>query len=291
MPDTNYPPFESGALAIPRQLNRWLDKNPQGGPLRRVDTYITLPVFSVADTWIGYSDIVTSFNFECAYNFSLTLNYIVPANPNYVLCVSYRVGNTVTRYMLWDATGSEMNRDIPMYAGQPIKKNFRFEVWNTSQGAVSQATEFKFYTSKLGSIDYRFGADYALATDGGQVTNFNATVAVAGSIVVSGAGETLVNGTYAPRITNQWLSPTEEFILIRTLVGSFNPSRYIYSIRVYVGNRTLYGVAPATALPIDSLTWAISTYGTSPAPTTSQPSAASFSVPVTFQSNAVSTTN
>jgi hypothetical protein len=288
MPDTNYPPFESGALAIPRQLNRWLDKNPQGGPLRRVDTYIILPVFSAIDSWNGYSDIVTSFNFETQNNFSLKSGYTVPTNPNYVLCVSYRVGNIVTRYMLWDATGSEMNRDIPMYTGQPLKKNFRFEVWNTSQGAASQSTALTFYTSKLGSIDYRFGADYALATNDGQVTNFNAAITTAGNIVVSGAGTSGANGLYTVRINNQWINSTGEYLIIR---ASVPPTGYwTWRILVYANNHTLY-TAIHTNAAIDSITWSLSAYGDSPAPTTNQTATADFLVPMTFPTNAVSTTN
>ena len=180
MPEQTYPPYVSGALTVPRQLNRWLDINPQNGFLSRTSTVITLPVFTTENSWNGYSNIVSSFNIESPNAISLK-PFTAPSDPNYVLCVSYRIGNVVTRYMIWDATGSVMSQTIPFYVGQPLKKNFRFEVWNTSQGAVSQATEFKFYTSKLGSIDYRFGADYALATDGGQITAF--TVSTSASSV------------------------------------------------------------------------------------------------------------
>ncbi len=73
MPDNIYPPYpdDTGALVIPRQLERWIDINPQGGALRKAGTYITLPAFSEAATWNGFSDIVASFNYEANHSFVL----------------------------------------------------------------------------------------------------------------------------------------------------------------------------------------------------------------------------
>lgn len=171
MPEPIYPPPANEQITQPRQLNRWLDKNPQGGSLRRVGKYITLPVFSAANVWGGWSQIVTSFNFEAPSNFSLKA-IVPPTNPNYVLCVSYRVGVAVTRYLLWDATGSNFDFDLTTYTGQPILKNFRLEVWDTSQGAASEATAQVFYTSVLGIKDYMWGSDSTLQATGAQITDF-----------------------------------------------------------------------------------------------------------------------
>ena len=192
MPDNTYPPFggNAGAFTVPRQLNRWLDVNPQGGALRRCQTTITLPAFTAADEWNGYSDIVTSFNFEAPNNFSLTYPFSVPTSPNYVLCVSYRVGTVVARYLLWDATGSNLNQDITPYTGQPLPKNIRLEVWNTSHGASSQATDIVFMTSKLQNVDYRYGSDAALVGNDGQITAFE------DSVMTSGVSNPL--GTFDP---------------------------------------------------------------------------------------------
>jgi len=191
--------------------------------------------------------------------------------------------------MIWDATGSVMSQTISFYTGQPLKKNFRFEIWNTSQGVASQATAVTIYTSKAGTVDYRWGDDTTLVGNDGQITNFNATVSVVGSIIVAGAGEPLANGVYVPRvISNQWISPTGDFILFKTPTSGSNA---LYSIRLFTNNNVLYIVTPPTSLPIGSLTWALSTFGTAPAPTTTQPSVASFNVPVTFPTTSVSTTN
>lgn len=172
MPEQSHPPYVSGGLSIPRQLQRWLDTNPQNGPLKRTETFFNLPSFNVGNVWNRYSDIVLAYNIESPNNISLK-NYFIPTSPTYVMCVSYRVGGVVTRYMLWDAVGSNMNQIIPLYTGQKLLKNFRFEVWNTSQGASSQLTDMVFYTSKRGNIDYRYGTDSALANPDPTVVLFS----------------------------------------------------------------------------------------------------------------------
>ena len=173
--EPSHPPYAAGALTIPRTLIRWLDVNPQNGSLTRTQTYITLPPFAVGNTWNGYSDIVASFNCESPNAFSFTgLLSEVPANPNYTLCVSYRIGGVVTRYILWLGAGSVLNMAIPMYSNQPIKKNFRFEIWNTKQGAVSQTEGISFYTTVSGGQDYRYGVDGALVVSDAENTSFAA---------------------------------------------------------------------------------------------------------------------
>lgn len=165
MPDNNYPPFatDTGALIIPRQLDRWIDINPQGGALRRCQTYITLPAFSRAVAWRGYSDIVAAFNYSSPNNFSLK-TFTAPTSPNYTLCISYTNSDkTVVRYKLWAAiSGEEIPWEIPLYANQPIKKNFRLEVWSTNVASVIQTSSVNLYTSVLQNIDYRFGSDTSL---------------------------------------------------------------------------------------------------------------------------------
>jgi hypothetical protein len=175
MPDILSPPFVSTAIIQPRQLNRWLDINPQGGPLGRTQTFITLPSFNVAYTWKGYSEIVAAFNFEGPNNFSLTsLKTELPISPNYFLCIMWSDSNlSVYRYSLWSGVGEVIYFNIPVYTGQKIGKNFRFEVWSTATGnpAINGAS-INFYTSVLGIYDYRFGVDSALVSSDPIVTNF-----------------------------------------------------------------------------------------------------------------------
>jgi len=199
------PPIsDTGAWTWPRTLQRWLDINPVT-KLTRTSTYIVLPNFTTLNTWNGYSDIVASFNCEAPNNFSLsgTLSQ-VPLSVNYALCISYRVGSVVTRYLLWDAQGSKFNQTIPLYVGQPIKKNSRFEVWNTSQGVCSQATAVSFYTTKLGPQDYRYSGDTLLKICDAINTAFSSSLVnttPTGVVQVTGAGDTDVNGIYNARGT------------------------------------------------------------------------------------------
>lgn len=175
MPEPLHPPYASTATFQPRQLNRWLDINSQNGPLGRIQTFVTLPSFSVNFTWLGYSDIVAAYNFEVTNNFSLRNNITIPTNPNYTLCVMWKdsLGN-VHRYSLWRAVGNVIFPTIPVYEGQLIKKNFRFEIWSTPSIPVVNLTPINFYTSVLGILDYRYGVDSALGTTDGLVTNFSA---------------------------------------------------------------------------------------------------------------------
>ena len=194
-PLTPPPSNDYGALTWPRQLQRWLDDNP-AGPLTRISTFIQLPIFNQgASTWNGYSDIVVSFNFEGPNNFSLKT--IVPQVTNYALCISYQVKGVVTRYLIWDAIGSNLPGTQILYTGQPIKKNFRLEIWNTSQGIASEANGYTFYTSKLGGIDYRWGNDTILvSSDIPPCTNFKDVF----------SGET--NLPLFPNVIADWLATT-----------------------------------------------------------------------------------
>lgn len=175
MPLPPAPPFSAGALTVPRQLNRWLDVNPQGGALTRTRGFIQLPQFTVNVTWLGYSDIVAAFNFEGPNNFSLQNSTAFPISPFYFLCIMWDdEEHNVHRYAMWKGVGEVIGFDVPLYSGQVIKKNFRFEVWSTSTSQmVISSIGIQFYTSVLGDQDYRWGNDFALVSTVGLVTNFN----------------------------------------------------------------------------------------------------------------------
>lgn len=170
------PQSDTGALTYPRTLQRWLDDNPVS-KLTRVSTFINLPVFQQTDSsWNGYTDIVYAYNFEGPNNFSLK-PFKAPSKPNYSLCVSWNFAATgqVVRYVLWLGVGATSPLQAPMYSGQPILKNFRFEIWNTSAEVVSNITPVQFFTSKLGGQDYRWAVDYTLVANDPQVNQFNNT--------------------------------------------------------------------------------------------------------------------
>ena len=172
MPQQPSPPFVSGALTDPRELQRWLDVNPQGGGLRRIQEYLTLPAFSQAVTWRGYSEIVAAFNYEGPNNFSLT-PFSVPVNPNYALAIMWRDINNVThRYWLWMGVGEKIYFPQVLYTQQVIKKNFRFEVWSTNSSPAVQVLPLTFYTSVLGNYDYQWMLDTSLVNNDPEVINF-----------------------------------------------------------------------------------------------------------------------
>lgn len=167
------PTDEAGAITQPRQLQRWLDINPVS-QLTRTQAYITIPSFSIANTWMGYSTIVATYNFEGPNNFSLkALTGLLPTTPNYLLCVMWIDGSGNThRYALWTGVGEVMPFAEVLYTGQLIKKNFRLEVWSTDNTPLVQVLPINLYTSVLGNVDYRYGSDFVLVGNDGEQTNF-----------------------------------------------------------------------------------------------------------------------
>lgn len=87
--------------------------------------------------------------------------------PNYLLCIAWVDGNhNVYRYAMWRDVGETIYFNLPLYGGQKVGKNFRFEMWSTSSGtSVSQATSLSFDTSVLGNVDYRYGSDFQLVAN------------------------------------------------------------------------------------------------------------------------------
>jgi hypothetical protein len=168
------PPLnDTGAWQIPRTLQRWLDINPITH-LTRTQAYITLPAFNVNVNWLGYSDIVASFNYEGPNNFSLIGFNIEPSStPNYLLCIMWKDSkDNVNRYKLWSGVGEILYFNIPVYAGQKIGKNFRLEIWSTNNTPAIQTNNIQVYTSVLGKQDYRWGTDFTLVSTDGLGTNF-----------------------------------------------------------------------------------------------------------------------
>ena len=165
MPIPNSPPFVAGALTSPRQLNRWLDKNPQGGALTRAGYTLTIPSFNVNYSWLGYSDIVLAIDYASPNNFVLQNFPAQPLNLDFTLCISYvNADLSVVRYRLWTSANEVIYGFIPPYNGECIKKNFRFEVWSTSLGNAVLTQPIVSFTSVLQNYDYRFASDLSLTT-------------------------------------------------------------------------------------------------------------------------------
>lgn len=209
MPAPSNPPYAAGALAIPRQLNKWLDVNPVR-PLGRIRGYFQLPAFTATQPrGTGYANIVAVFNYTSDRNFSI--KSISSLATSYVLCVMWvdQYG-TVHRYALWPNVAQLFYFQLVPYTNQLIGKNFRLEVWNgdyvhqlyqnflTTEDGVPLGTEggdflvseqqyyspedsaavpvvqtspITFYTSLLGEYDYMWQDDFVSATTTGIVTD------------------------------------------------------------------------------------------------------------------------
>lgn len=312
MPSPLVPPplNDPGALTWPRMLQRWLDDNPVTR-LTRTSTYIQLPIFNQGVyTWNGYSDIVAAFNFEGPNGFSLQ-NIVPPTNPNYACCIAYVVNSTVvTRYLLWDATGSVLPGSITPYVNQPIKKNFRLEVWNTSQGIASETAGVTIYTSKLGNFDYRYASDGNLITPDAISTNFQdaITANVQTAIVVSGAGTIQVNGTYYVQnnyngnplylLIGQSLPPvttynTREYNFpLNTVIYYLDIEEVTWAIQTWIAGSVYNYISRQNCATPDLATdWIAYSNTANPAPTLTSTVASAWTIPFTFPTGSNSTTN
>jgi len=92
-----------------------------------------------------------------------------------MLCIAWvDQYNNMYRYAMWKDVNELVFFDIPLYAGQKIAKNFRFEIWNTASGSpVVQESDLQFFTSVLGGQDYRWAGDSSLVGNNGIVTDFD----------------------------------------------------------------------------------------------------------------------
>lgn len=182
MSEPTHPPYASTVLNGYRTLNRWLDINAQNGPLGRTQTYVTVPAFSVAVNWLGYSDIVAAFNYEGPNNFTLKgiagnlVNSLsnIPSTPNFMLCIMWvDSAGKAHRYAIYKNVGEVIYFNLPLYTGQMIGKNFRFEIWSTNSSPAVLLAPINIYTSVLGLQDYRFGVDGALVNPDTVSVSFN----------------------------------------------------------------------------------------------------------------------
>lgn len=172
---STYPPY----------LNRWLNTNLVS-PIKRARTWLTVPAFSIAHVWNGYSKIVGCFDFNAGHNFCLVgADLVFPASPNYVMCISYTTsGRSVVRYKLWEGVGEIIyDTAIPLYDGQLIQAQCRFEIWNTAVTPAVQADDITFYTGVASLVDTVWNTDSALASASALITTLQQD-AVAGDFAV-----------------------------------------------------------------------------------------------------------
>ena len=106
--------------------------------LKRKNGYIILPTFTVPTVWLGASYIVAQYNYSVPFDFSFIH---IPAelfDANYIICVRYRIGDTIFRRAfnpVADRPSIIGLLYVDTYAGERIKKYFSLEVWSTNSGA------------------------------------------------------------------------------------------------------------------------------------------------------------
>jgi len=110
--------------------------------------YITVPAFAIGPLeWKGASEIVQQYNYSASKNFALRSRPTKPTDADYVLCIRYRIGDTVYRYKLWDDDDLVLP-NVNLYSGQIIKKNFCIEAWSLRDSTT--ATQLTNITLRTG---------------------------------------------------------------------------------------------------------------------------------------------
>lgn len=174
MPEPQHPPYGIGALQ-PRTLVRWLDVNPQNGPLSRARYYIRIPAFAPMITQGAY-------DYYGVRKFSIKDLSGIPFGLGYAVCLVFqdKYGN-VSRYTLNPDTVN-IPWSIPMYNGQPIPPNFRIEIYPSyilsSTGPfqpINQQNDFLMLTSVMLGQDYRYADDSELIAPNPIFTSFYST--------------------------------------------------------------------------------------------------------------------
>lgn len=161
--------------------------------------------------------------------------------PNYLAAIMWKDDNGNTyRYALWNNVGEKFFFDIPLYAGQVIRKNFRFEIWTiTGSIAVAQASIIQFLTSVLQGVDYRYGGDTKLVADDGTIVDFSVSILPSATVPTAGlVGQFKADSHWGndPGPVQQWISEinvTDSLVWdganapIRATSSDFNGKSYI----------------------------------------------------------------
>lgn len=158
--------------------------------------------------------------FHTCINMTTNLNSLTITNPTYVACIMWKdINGVVYRYKLWEDVGETgYLLSVPLYAGQVIMKNFRFEIWSLSGAITTESVGSNILTSVLKGQDYRYTTDGLLKNNDGLVTNFNCQNATTDNFPVIASMQARWRAGSVSG--NQWPSIDGNNYIIRRLDGS-----------------------------------------------------------------------
>ena len=108
-------------------------------------TEIQLAAFNYNVTWLGVSDLLSTWDINNNTEFSLQLPLTAP-NETFILCVSWTdADGNAYRYKLWD--GGVLY--YPVYGGQRIGVDAQLEVWSIGAVTATLSDTFIMYSSWL----------------------------------------------------------------------------------------------------------------------------------------------
>jgi hypothetical protein len=232
--ETLHPPYGPGSIQ-PRRLNRWLDVNSQNGPLTRTAKYLVIPQIPAIDhVWNGFSDIVGVIYYDSPKNFSIkAIPYAYTSKFNFLMCIAWLESDGVVyRYVINDVERPLFYLNAPVYNGQMIGRNMRFEIWSLSAALpYTDSNSPVLYTSVSGEYDYRFGDDDALTDySGALMSGFSVDLDVnfpifwpAFSTFGSNGSAGVIPGTVVPPTTTTVTGAIQVYSYTGT-IPTFNPA-------------------------------------------------------------------
>ena len=116
-------------------------------PVRTTRKQLVVPVFAIANTWSGVSQMLTRVSVSALNAWSFELP-VIPQNSSYLAAVSWTDSEGfVYRYKLWD----DGVLYFPVYNGERIGvNNVQLEIWNVENEPLAYIDEeWVLKTSKL----------------------------------------------------------------------------------------------------------------------------------------------
>lgn len=122
-------------------------------PLTRIGpaaSAYTLPAFSLAHTWTGVSQLITSYALNNTSKFALQLP-LDPVAGNYALVIKWVDDDGTHRYKLFDDGVTSLTYDI--YDGETIGTSAVLEVWSANSTSPAVMSEdFTMSTSMFTEV-------------------------------------------------------------------------------------------------------------------------------------------
>lgn len=133
-------------------------------PEEKVRGIITIPAFSLLNTWLGASHIIAEFNYIASQKFTIE-PFVHPQYPNtesFIFVIRYYcTDGSVFRKKLYNQNVSEVLNSVSLYNGEVILPYFTVEIWNVedyNQAVLSSDFSISLSTRYASTAIHLFNA-------------------------------------------------------------------------------------------------------------------------------------